>query len=200
MRARSIWFVPIAAALLSLSSHAQAAMSVFGTPEAVECFEKADAGSSDTRACDSALKDPDLFERDRASTFVNRGIIYNNARKMTLALTDFAAALAIDPNIAAAYLNRGNSKFLQGKLDEAIADYTHALDLKIDRASAAYYNRALAHVAQHRLQDAKADLEAALAVDEDFKEAKDELAAVNAALASNAKEPPTPSAPPSLND
>ncbi|MFZ1990547.1 MAG: tetratricopeptide repeat protein [Alphaproteobacteria bacterium] len=194
MRARSAWFV-LAAILFSLSSRAHAAVSVFGTPEAVECFEKAEAGSSDTKACDDALENSDLLGRDRASTLVNRGIIYNNARKMNLALADFAAALAMNPNIAEAYLNRGNSKFLQGKLDEAIADYTHALDLKIDRAGAAYYDRALAYVAQKRLKEAKADLEAALAEEEDFKEAKDELAAVNAALASNAKAPPASATP-----
>jgi len=195
MRAHSAWSVLAVAALLALSSQAHAAVSVFGTPETVECFEKADAGSSDTKACDDALKNSDLLDRDRSSTLVNRGIIYNNARKMNLALADFAAALAMNPNIAEAYLNRGNSKFLQGKLDEAIADYTHALDLKIDRASAAYYDRALAYVAQNRLKEAKADLEAALAEEADFKDAKDELAVVNATLASNAKAPsaaPTP--------
>jgi tetratricopeptide (TPR) repeat protein len=179
-----------------MSSGVHAAMSVFGSPAAVTCFEQADAGSTDPRTCNKALQDPDMIDRDRASTYVNRGIIYNNARKMNLALADFAAALAIDSNIAEAYLNRGNSKFFQGKLDDAIADYTHALDLKIDRVSAAHYDRALAYVALGRLTDAKADLEAALAADPDFKQAKDQLAAVNKALASAEKPPPVQSSTP----
>jgi tetratricopeptide (TPR) repeat protein len=155
----------------------------------------ADAGSTNTEACNHALKDPEITDRDRASTFVNRGIIYNNARKMQLALADFAAALAIDPNVGEAYLNRGNSKFLQQKFDDAIADYTRAIELKIDRMSAAYYDRSLAYVNEGRFTEAKADLEAALAVDPDFKEAKDQLAALNQAMTGGAQKPPTQATP-----
>lgn len=193
MRARSITLVSLAF-LLSFSPRANAAMSVFGTPQAVECFENAEAGSMDTRACDEALKNADLLDRDRASTFVNRGIIYNNARKVERALADFGAALAIDSNIPEAYLNRGNSKFFQGRLDEAIDDFTHAIDLKIDRVAAAYYNRGLAYAAEGRFEAAKADLESALTADPDFKQAKDQLAAVNRILATE-KEAAPPEAP-----
>jgi len=194
LHARIGWF-GVVAAIMFFCARAEAAVTVLGTAQAVECFEKADAGSSDPKACDDALHDPDLLGRDRAATFVNRGIIYNTARKLDLALADFASALAIDPNIAEAYLNRGNSKFFQGKLNEAIADFTRALELKLDRKSAAYYNRALAYVALGRLKEAKSDLESALDADPDFKEAKDELALVNKALASNGTVPPQSATP-----
>ncbi len=196
MRARSAYFI-LLAILFSFSPRAHAAVSVIGTPQAVECFQKAEIGSTDTRACDEALKDPDLLDRDRASTLVNRGIIYNNAHKVESALADFAAALAIDPNIAEAYLNRGNSKFFQGKLDAAIADFTRAIDLKIDRIAAAYYNRALAYAAEGRFEEAQADLELALAADPSLKQAKDQLAAINRILARErqAAPPAPPEAP-----
>lgn len=164
-------------------------------PQAVECFQKAEAGSTDPRVCNEALKDPGLLERDRASTLVNRGVIFNNARKVESALADFAAALAIDPDIPEAYLNRGNSKFFQGKPDEAIADFTRAIDLKIDRIAAAYYNRALAYAAQGRFEEAKADIQAALAADPSLKQANDQLAAINRILAGKAQAPQDAPAP-----
>ena len=91
MHARSTWFISFAI-FVSVSSGAYAAVSVFGSPAAVTCFEQADAGSTDPKSCDQALQDPDMLERDRASTYVNRGIIYNTARKVNLALADFAAS------------------------------------------------------------------------------------------------------------
>jgi tetratricopeptide (TPR) repeat protein len=180
------------AILAALPLTAHAAISVFGTPEAVKCYERAEAGSTQTDVCDAALKNPDLLERDRASTLVNRGIIYNNAGKIAQALADFEAALAIDTNIPEAYLNRGNSRFFQNRLNDAIADYTRAIDLKIARLAAAYYNRGLAYADMGRLTEAKADFEAAAAADPDFKDAKDQLAVVNRLLANPGAAPPGP--------
>jgi tetratricopeptide (TPR) repeat protein len=148
----------------------------------VLCYQNAEAGSTDSHDCDDALRSERLTQHDRASTLVNRGIIYNTARKLDLALADFDAALAINPDLAEAFLNRGNSRFLQGDSEQALADYTRAIDLKIDRLAAAHYDRALAYGSLGRLMQAKADLQAALASEPDFAPAKTELANVDRLL------------------
>ena len=136
-----------------------------------------------TKDCDDALEDTEMTLRDRASTLVNRGVVYNNGRKFDSALTDFQAALAIDSEIPEAYLNRGNSRFFEGRLQEAIADYTHAIDLNIERMSAALYNRSLAYGQIGDFKSARADLQAAVALSPDFKEAQAQLALLNEILA-----------------
>jgi len=197
MRRPELWcFMIVASGVLALPDAAHAAMTVFGTPETVKCFQRAEAGSSLTQDCDSALKDEGLTERDRASTLVNRGIIYNNGGKVEKALADFNAALAIDANIAEAYLNRGNSRFYQKRFEDAVADYTRAIDLKIDRLGAAYYDRSLAYGVLGRLDEAKADLEASLEADPDFAPAKSQLAALNKVLKQQSTAPEMESATP----
>ena len=169
---------------------ADAAETVIGSSQAVLCYRNAEAGSSDSHDCDDALKDEIMTQHDRASTLVNRGIIENTARRFDAAIADFNAALAITPALAEAFLNRGNSRFLQGQMNEALADYTRAIDLKIDRMSAAYYNRALVYGAMGRLKEAQADLQMAIAIDPGFKEAQSELAVVNQLMARPAQPPP----------
>lgn len=164
---------------LSIAPGAFAAMSVIGTSESVKCFETADAGIPDPRPCDRALAEEDLLVRDRVATLVNRGIIYNLASKYDRAIADFEAALAIDVSTAEAYLNRGNSRFYQGRLNDAVTDYSRAIDLKIDRLAIAHYDRAIAFASLGKFAEAKADLEAALAIDPDFQLASEKLASVN---------------------
>jgi tetratricopeptide (TPR) repeat protein len=139
--------------------------------------------------CDEALKDPDLIQRDRASTLVNRGVVENNGHKYDSALADFASALAIDSEIPEAYLNRGNSHFLQGLYQEALADYTHAIDLNIERMSAARYDRSLAYGQLGDYKSARADLAEAVALAPEFTEAKAQLALLDRILAQS---PPGP--------
>jgi tetratricopeptide (TPR) repeat protein len=193
MKARSLHWLAIALAL-AIGAKAQAAVTVVGPTLAVQCYKRAQAGGTKTDVCDDALKE-DLLDRDRASTLVNRGIIYNNVRKVDLALADFAAALAIDPNIAEAYLSRGNSRFYQKRFKDAVADYTRAIDLNIDRLAAAYYNRALAYANLEEYGKTRADLVAATKADPSFKLAQQQLAALDRFLAKRGSTPLEPSEP-----
>jgi tetratricopeptide (TPR) repeat protein len=167
----------------------QAAVSVIGSSLAVKCYERAEMGSTYIRECDEALEDSELISRDRASTLVNRGIVYNNAGKYEEALADFEMALAIDSEIPEAYLNRGNSRFFQQRINDAVADYTRAIDLDIDRMGAALYNRSIAYGRLGDLRAARADLQAAVAAEPDFEEAQAQLAILDRLLAQTSRTP-----------
>ena len=74
---------------------------------------------------------------------------------------DIEAALGMKPYLAAAYLARGNLRRLQGKIDEAINDFTTAIHIE-PTDDEAYFNRAGAYADRRRHADAEADLTRAL--------------------------------------
>lgn len=163
---------------------AHAALNVFGSTLARECYEAAMSGSGTGAAlCERALAGDQMTDRDRAATLVNRGIVYNTARQLDLAVADFDAALKINPNLGEAYLNRGNAHFWQHNYAAAIADFGKAIDLKTASLDYAHYNKALAEMNVGKFEDAKADLTAALAITPGFKVASDRMAEVNKVLA-----------------
>jgi len=168
--------------LAALPAHA--ALNVFGSTLARECYEAAMSGSGTGAAlCERALSNDQMTDRDRAATLVNRGIIYNASRQLDLAIADFDAALKINANLGEAYLNRGNAYFWQHKYPEAIADYGRAIDLKTGSLDYAHYNKALAEMNTGKFEDAKADLTAALAATPGFKAASDRMVEVDKVLA-----------------
>ncbi len=72
-----------------------------------------------------------------------------------------AAALAIEPYMAAAFNERGNIRRAQREFGNAINDYTMAIHIDPDY-DRAYFNRALALEERRRYAEAEADLSAAL--------------------------------------
>ena len=113
------------------------------------------AGSLDH--CDAALKDRTLFKKDRIATLINRGILFNHRGDYTAAIADFEAALALDPEASAAYVNRGNSYVSTQRFDLAIEDYTTALQMNPRDPYIAHYNRGLANEAKRDAALAFAD-------------------------------------------
>ena len=68
------------AGLIVAAMPAQAALNVFGSSLARQCYEAAMTASGTGAAlCERALANDQMTSRDRAATFVNRGIIYNAA-------------------------------------------------------------------------------------------------------------------------
>ncbi len=170
----------ILAGLPGAAPAALAAETVFGHGDAQLCFEGARFGGGGTgeAACNRALNDVALNRKDRAATLVNRGIIYNRTGRFDAALADFNAALEIDPGLGEAYLNRGNSRFFQKRMEEARADYDRAIELKSRDLHAAYFNRGLAHEVLGDAAAARADFEMALRLKPDFSEAQTRLSAL----------------------
>src|SRR5262249_40046644 len=72
-------------------------------------------------------------------------------------------AMESNPNDASARRERGNALFAQGQLREAVAEYTAALNAKIDPKT--YYNRGVAYTALDELDKAVADYTQAILLD-----------------------------------
>lgn len=142
--------------LVPSASLAQVSVSTFGATDAHLCYQTAaDQFSSDTDACDAALKGAGMTARDRMATYVNRGIILNRAGRLDEALADFNKALDRDNSLAEAYLNRGNTYFLMRRYDDAILDYETSLRSELKKVDVAWYNIGLAHEAKRDAVKAK---------------------------------------------
>ena len=132
---------------------AQAAGSniTFRNGAAKECYLGANlahlSAESAMPACNQALAQQKLTRIQRASTFVNRGILYTHQRAFDSAFADFDAALDLVPGFAEALLNRGNAFLFVDRFDLAVADYDAAIEGGTRKLHAAYYNRGLAREA-----------------------------------------------------
>jgi tetratricopeptide (TPR) repeat protein len=152
----------IIALFTAWTAHAQRHSSVitFGNTDAELCYSAAEmaggsAGSLDH--CDAALKDRTLFKKDRIATLINRGILFNHRGDYTAAIVDFEAALALDPEASAAYVNRGNTYFSTQQFDLAIDDYSTSLQMNPRNPYIAHYNRGLVNEAKREEKLAIAD-------------------------------------------
>ncbi|HEY9769659.1 MAG TPA: tetratricopeptide repeat protein [Coleofasciculaceae cyanobacterium] len=75
--------------------------------------------------------------------------------------------LALEPNDAYAYFNRGNIYFDQGKLELAIADYNQAIAINPNHAEV-YSNRGAAYSRQGKLELAVADFNQAIKLNSNY--------------------------------
>lgn len=75
--------------------------------------------------------------------YTNRGIAYDRAGKVQLALADYSRSIKIDPEYVKAYNNRGVAYASLKRYEEAINDYNKAIELDPVLAQA-YNNRGVA--------------------------------------------------------
>jgi tetratricopeptide (TPR) repeat protein len=153
---------PNATSRSSPRAHAQGSASIvtFGNSDALLCYNTARiagiaSGSLDN--CHAALESRTLSRQDRIATLVNRGILFNHRGDHSAAFADFETALAMDSEVSAAYINRGNSYFLTQQYDLAIDDYSEALELNPKDPYIAHFNRGLANEAIQESELAFAD-------------------------------------------
>ena len=161
-----MWKYLVAAAVLLAGPANAQSITVFGDSDAQQCFRSTKifgGGPDGLNYCNRALRSGNLSRTDRAKTLVNRGINYTAEKMYDNALADFEEALSIMPNLAEAFVNRGNTYIFQSQFRAAIDEYNRGLELGTKDPHAAYYNRGLAH-------EALKDLESAY---EDFLQASD---------------------------
>jgi tetratricopeptide (TPR) repeat protein len=103
----------------------------------------------------------DLFEQGLSQLSSNR---YDEAVKT------FSSAIALTPDDAAAFCNRGVAWFYQSDHDRAIADFTKALEIN-PRYAMAYCNRGILWTEKADYDRAIADFNKALEIDPGFVEA-----------------------------
>ena len=175
---RIVFALSLGAAMLA-GTAASAAVAVVGNGTAKVCFSEAENGwdvQFGIRMCSDALKTETLSQIDRASTFINRGILKARADDVDGALDDYAQALALGENVGEAYLNRSATEIALKRFDDAKSDADQAIAHGTKRLEIAYYNRAVANEALGNVGAAFQDYKAALEVEPKFTAARQQLA------------------------
>lgn len=176
--ARSIVSLSLAGLALAAAVPAGASVSVLGGSYARECFGAAERNMNARQAlpiCDRALESETLSARDRAATYVNRGIIRMRTRDLDGAIADYDEALRVQPGLAEAYVNKGVALLNRGSEDAAIKALDRALALGPARPEIAFYTRGLAHEIAGRLQQAYEDYRTAADLKPDWPTPAQEL-------------------------
>ena len=141
-------------------SQARAAVTVFSSGFAGQCFHAAKFGG-DIQAgiadCNRAIDTEQLSARDKAGTYINRGVLYMTVDDYVSAQRDFEAGVQLDPNLGEALVNLGGVKIAERHFAEGIADIDRGLALGPEEPEKAYYNRALADEAMDNVKAAYFD-------------------------------------------
>ena len=167
------------AALLIGAAPAAAGKFSIGSSFAEACFraaESRDLSFSARMACDRALSADEVLSRyDRAGTYVNRGIVLMHLGHLDRANLDFDRALAMEPRLAEAWLNKGIAQMKAGNGRTALGLAERSLELRTRRPAIAYYIRGLAHEQAGNIAAAYADLSRARALAPKWSEPAVEL-------------------------
>ncbi len=174
------WLIVGAAltATLACASAAGAAVTVIGGGLAEACANAAITGKSERKfeeTCTRALEEEGLSPRDRAGTYVNRGVMKLRRMSYDAAILDFNQAVRLKPEMGEGYVNRGAAAVGMHRYPESLADLNKAIELGVEEPAKAYYNRALAY---EGLDDAKAayfDYQKALELSPDWTAPKEQL-------------------------
>ena len=157
-----------AIAFLAATTPAQGARITVGSSLARSCYEAAEALKSDRQAlqtCDMALAEEGLTLDDLTGTHVNRGIVLMLSGNLDMAERDYDRALALDPNEAEAWLNKGINALKRDNSELALQYVEKALALRTRKPAIAYYMRGVAHEETGNVRAAYADLQRARTLD-----------------------------------
>jgi len=167
------------AAAAALAAPASAAVIVIGNSDARLCFEAADnrllPSQRDIRRCDDALLRETLSGYEVVATHVNRGILRLRREQTDEAVADFDRAIALDPNQAEAYLNKGAAFIRRANPAEAVQLFTVALERNTTRPAVAHYGRAVAQEALGNVAAAYRDFRRASEIAPEWREPRIEL-------------------------
>lgn len=131
------------------AASAQYAVEVFGSGYARRCYDSVkdrELAPKTLGICDIALSQENLSTRNRAATYINRGIVFMRAENYDRAMKDYDRALSLMPDLPEIKINLGAMLYHMGRFREAV----DALNVGItaqdtDARAAAFYNRAISH-------------------------------------------------------
>jgi len=101
---------------------------------------------------------------DQAAQLVQQGDALSKQGNYDEAIKEYTAAIELDPNLANAYLGRGQVYNFQGRGLMALTDYSTAIELD-PKNTAAYYGRGWAQLANSAWDGAVSDFSKALELD-----------------------------------
>lgn len=164
---------------LLVGAPARAATTVLGNGLAALCSQAAKAGDSKNDAletCTLAIETEGLDRRDRAGTYVNRGVIKLRRQNYRAARNDFDIAARLEPTMGEVFVNRGAALLGEKRYIEALVEIDHGLTLAPEEPEKAYYNRGLANEGLDDVRSAYFDYLRALELAPDWDMPKQELA------------------------
>jgi len=167
-----------AAALLAAAGPARASVTVIGGGLAEACSKATLAGAFNTRMealCTQSLEEELLTPRDRAGTYVNRGIMRLRRGDLAAALADFNTAAKYKPDLGEVYVNRGAALIGEHRYADGLNDLNKGISLGIEEPAKAYYNRALAYEGLDDVKSAYFDYQKALELSPDWDAPKQQL-------------------------
>jgi tetratricopeptide (TPR) repeat protein len=175
---RTLMGLGAAALVIALGGQVQAATTVIGGGLAEACSRAAMAGESDfkfQKLCTTALETEFLVSRDRAGTYINRGVLKLRVGSYSDASRDFDQAVRLKPDMGEAYVNRGAAAIGQHRYADSLPDINKALELGVDEPAKAYYNRALAYEGLDDLKSAYFDYQKAVELMPEWEAPKNQL-------------------------
>lgn len=101
-------------------------------------------------------------QRERAQRLATEGDSFYNQKNYRSAIDRYAQAIALAPNYSYAYFKKGNSHYGLGEYDQAVSDFTKALERKYDRPLDIYTMRWQAHYWRKDFDAALSDAQAGL--------------------------------------
>jgi tetratricopeptide (TPR) repeat protein len=154
-------------------------VTVIGGGLAEACSKAALAGRVEHRfeaSCTQALEEEQLSPRDRAGTYVNRGVLKLRRLDFVAAIKDFDQAVKVKPDLGEAYVNRGAASIGEHRYADGLTDLNKGLQLGVEEPAKAYYNRALAYEGLEDVKSAYFDYQKAVELSPDWAAPKQELA------------------------
>jgi tetratricopeptide (TPR) repeat protein len=179
MKFRTLTAIAFSTAAAVGAQCAQAAVTVLGNGAAHSCFRFAEFGGNPADGmsdCNFALQQAVLTVRDRAATFVNRGILRARGNDDDGALADYDAGIALNDSLGEAYVDRGAVLIVMRRYDDALADLDKGISLGANRLQIAYYDRAIVDEALGKIRAAYEDYKRAVDIQPDFALATAQLA------------------------
>ncbi|WP_165188226.1 tetratricopeptide repeat protein [Caulobacter soli] len=171
------WTGGLAAALICVAP-AGASTLIIGGGVAKDCADAAIEGRSDNASvtkCTLALETEILGFRDRARTYVNRGVLHLRQRDFDGAVSDFDEASKIDPALGEAYVNRGAAYVGSSRYGEGLVQIDQGLALGVKDPQKAYFNRGIAHENLGDVTAAYRDYSKAAELDPEWDAPRNEL-------------------------
>jgi protein O-mannosyl-transferase len=95
---------------------------------------------------------------NKSRGYLNRGLAYHKEERYDEALRDYTTAIRLDSTNWAAISNMGAILEMQGKLDSAIAFYTHAIEMSRGKNAEPFYGRSTAYTRKGMYKEALHDL------------------------------------------
>jgi len=140
--------VAAALAAMAMAGEARAAVTVIGGGMGEACSKaaiKGESGLQFEKLCSDAIELEFMNLRDKAGTFINRGVMKLRRMEWDSATKDFDTAIRLKGDLGEAYINRGAASIGKRRYAESLPDINKGIELGVEEPAKAYYNRALAY-------------------------------------------------------